>query len=112
MLVRNIPPLHGRTVCVDPAATSVMCSSDSSWWAPQSLRLVAQREFADIIVVQDPAQPGGRIQVAASLRGSLVCCTDYILSPPGIVVKWQSALALRRASALRHFTTIPDGGRR
>ena len=60
------PPLHGRNVWVDPAVKSVVCNSDSSWWAPQSLRLVAQHEFADIIVVQDPAQPGGRNQVAAS----------------------------------------------
>ena len=92
----QLPPLLGSTVWVDPAVKYVMSNSDSSWWAPQSLRLVAQRELADIIVVQDPAQPGGRNQVAASLRGSLVCCTDYLLSPPGIAVQWQSALALRR----------------
>ena len=73
-----------------------MCNSDSLWWAPQSLRLVAQREVVDIIVVQDPAQFGGRSQAAASLRGSLVCCTDYFLTPPGIFVKWQSALTLHR----------------
>ena len=74
----------------------VMCHSDFSWWAPQSLRLVAQRDLVDIIVVQDPAQPGGRNQAAASLRGSLVCCTDCLLSPPGIAVKWTGALAFHR----------------
>ena len=62
----------------------------------QSLRMVAQREFVDIIVAQDPAQLGGRNQVAASLRGSLVCCTDYLLSPPVIAMKWQSALDLHK----------------
>jgi hypothetical protein len=40
---------------------------------------------------------GGSGQAAASLRGSLVCCTDFILSPPGIALKWLSALALHRA---------------
>ena len=92
----QLPDMRGMTVWVDPAVNDVMRNNQSSWWAPQSLRVVAQRELADIIVVQDPAQPGGRNQAAASLRGSLVCCTDFILSPPGIALKWQSALALHR----------------
>ena len=90
------PPLHGRIDCMDPAVKSAMRHSDSSGWAPQPLRLVAQSELVDIIVVRGPAQLGGRNQVAASWRGSQVCCTDYILSSSGIVVKWHSALALHR----------------
>ena len=93
----RFPNIRGMTVWVDPAVTDVMHNAESAWWAPQSLRTVADRELADIIVVQNPAQPGGRNQVAASLRGSLVCCTDFILSPPGIALKWLSALALHRA---------------
>ena len=92
----QLPPLPCGIVLVDRVVKYVICISDSSWWAPQSLRLVAQREFVDIIVVQDPAQLGGRNQVAASLRGSQVCCTDYVLPPSGIVMKWHSALALHR----------------
>ena len=60
------------------------------------LCLVTEHELAAIIVVQDPAQPGGRNQVAASLRGSLVCCTNDLLSPPESAVKWQSPLALHK----------------
>jgi hypothetical protein len=92
----QLPVLHGQTVWVDPAVSDTMRDSRSSWWAPQDLRVVGQRELADIIVVQDPAQPGGRNQAAASLRGSLVCNTDFILTSQGLALKWQRGLAVSR----------------
>jgi len=67
-----------------------------SWWVPNNLHVVGQRELAYIIVVQNPVHPGGRNQVVASLRGSLVCSTSFMLSSQGLALKWHGALVQER----------------
>ena len=83
--IRSLPALSdikGKTVWVDPSVEPTMKEGNSTWWAPQALRVVGKRELAHVLVVRDAAQPGGRSQVVAHLRGCLVVTSEYWLSPP------------------------------
>jgi hypothetical protein len=97
--IRNPPVLvdmQGKTVWVDPAVAAVMRESNSQRWAPKSLRVVDRRELAHILVVSDAAQPGGRNQVVAHLRGCLVTTPAYFLAPPSPALQWKAALTIPR----------------
>ena len=97
--IRSLPAvadITGKTVWVDPAVAAVMRESNSVWWAPQSLRVVDRREMAHVLVVSDAAQPGGRNQVVAQLRGCLVTTPAYFLGPPGPALQWKAALLVPR----------------
>ena len=74
-IARSLPSpsnIEGKTVWVDPAVDSAMKQSRSAWWAPKNFKVVDRREATHVLVVQDAAQPGGRSQVVAHLRGCLV----------------------------------------
>ena len=49
-----------------------------------------------MLVVQDAAQPGGRSQVVAHLRGCVVATPECLLSPPGAALQWKAALLVPR----------------
>ena len=61
-----------------------------------SLKVVDRRELAQVMVVQGAAQPGGRSQAVAHLRGCLVATPEYVLSPPGAALQWKAALFVPR----------------
>ena len=88
--------IEGKTVWVDPAVESVMKESNSARWAPKSLRVVDRRELAHVLIVRDVAQPGGRNQVVAHLRGCLATTPDHFVSPPGTALQWKAALLVPR----------------
>ena len=70
--IRSLPApadIQGKTVWVDPTVEQTMNESGSAWWAPKALRVVDRRELAHVLVVRDAAQPGGRNQAVAQLRG-------------------------------------------
>ena len=97
--IRSLPApsdIQGKTVWVDPAVEPTMKESGSAWWAPQALRVVDRRELAHVLVVRDAAQPGGRNQAVAHLRGCLVTTPEYFLSPPGAALQWKAALLVPR----------------
>jgi hypothetical protein len=91
-----VADIKGKNVWVHPNALDTMATSQSAWWTPQSLRVVASLHLADVLVVPDAAQPGGRTRTLAALRGCLVVTPDFFLSPPGVAVQWKADLQLQR----------------
>jgi hypothetical protein len=97
--IRSLPApsdIQGKTVWVDPAVEPTMKESGSAWWAPHALRVVERRELAHVLVVRDAAQPGGRNQAVAHMRGCLVTTPEYFFSPPGAALQWKAALLVPR----------------
>jgi hypothetical protein len=91
-----VADITGKYVWVHPGAANTMATSQSAWWAPQSLQVVASPHLADVLVVLDAAQPGERTRAVAALRGCLVVTPDFFLSPPGVAVQWKADLLLHR----------------
>ena len=91
--------IDGKRVFVDGSALEELDKLVGAWAAlrvKRHLRPVVERQQAAIIVVSNPAEPGDRNGVVASMLGLRLCTPCFLASGKGTALQLQTALQVHR----------------
>ena len=92
--------IDGKRVFVDGSALEELDKPVGAWAAlrvERRLHSVVERQQASIIVVSNPAEPGDRNGIVASMLGLRLCTPCFLASGKGTALQLQTALRLRRS---------------
>ncbi len=102
LAIRAVPKrmsLKGERVFVDESALQELDKPAGAWAALRrkwGLTSVLERQQASIIVVSNPAEPGDRNGVVASMLGLRLCTPSFLASRQGSALRLQMALRVPR----------------
>ena len=91
--------IDGKRVFVDGSALEELDKPVGAWAAlrvERRLHSVVERQQASIIVVSNPAEPGDRNGVVASMLGLRLCTPCFLASGKGTALQLQTALQVPR----------------
>ena len=91
--------LEGQRVFVDASALQELDKPAGAWAAlraERGLHVVAERSEASIIVVVNPADPGDRNGLVASMLGGRLCTPSFLAPGKGAALQLHSALRMPR----------------